>query len=764
MGYLKFKSDLFLGESELNRLNYFLDDTGFRKLFLKNSVNFGLFQIEIGDGGFENFKISQGVNVGYIHNEEGWLVNHEGQIIHRAAQDALLQDNDQWYWLKVSHTYTQNEDYLVSVDASGNLSAPGGRLTEILRGLPNNPSVVKFINASLNLSEYQVVEVINDESAVLAGDFLAESNINLAVVGSHTPDIVVPSDSKYPFQYDSCTATLVLETVTNTPPILNQGEYLIARVKRNGSVISIEDKRSLNIYRSKEGFNLWNLSPTTNPLIGIESVKFNNTRSPKNSNIVYAAFGFRSSNWTFDSSVNRITLIGGLGGVFKDTSYFANGDFDGWRVYFKSGRYVIVKQSSIAALQINLIVDSLDPDELNDDLTQELHVVPNCEQVEIIARVPSGQSTLTEMKFIFPSNSGEVKFDLPVYAATSCMYEISYRYKSFKDYTDIELIPSDSIGYLRESAFNSDGELTGSTRFPYVDGLITLVESTDSYLNIVNTLNSGNVLGYEYLALDNADPVVDIIAGAKKTNIIVTQELDGELEQESDSDFDEGGIPYILTIDHYLNFPSDQPSTIKNGQEFIVQFRGTYTPGAFSINIVQDYVTSGNVGIILYTLTAADYDFAAEDNLLIKVFFDGRAWQAYPMRHVDDVTYIQGGTTNVIGNIVSSAKIKWLVLTIGPWDMVALSEYQLIHGIENLHEKLLFAKFKILSNGSTFTSSDYSNNLTVSTNVDLSFYIDSSDILADRITIARSSGGDYNSTAYNDSVMNRGIATICYLE
>lgn len=613
MSYIKISPDLFIGSKELNRLLKSLDEDGFRKLFLSNSIGFGLFNNSV-DGDFDNALVQQGTNTGTIKHGEILGINNVGNIIYKAATDNItLTDNDQYYWLKISHDYSPNESYLVSIDVNGNLSAPDGSLTDILRGTPNNPSRVSFPNSTLNTGEYEVSEVIDNENAILSGDFLAESELTLAVVGSFTPDISVPTPSKFPFQYDSCTLTAVLEVVENTPPALVAGEeFLLARVKRNGAAITIEDKRSLNIYKDNADYKLATVSESDNALIGVESVRYASNNTPRDKNLVKIAWTFRSSNWTIDSSANRVTLIAGEGGKFKDTSDFTDGDFDGWRLYTKDGKYSVIKQSSLSATQINLILDSIDVDRF-EDTTQQLIVAPNAEEIVIISTGDSADSDgidLGDQKDAFPINLEFVEIPLVVFE-NPAYYNIKYAYKNFKQYSQATAIPSDPVGYLVEAAFDDNGVPIASTRYPYVSsvvlGFIKLNLASNSYSNRLTSVETGDLFGVETIELDNADPILDFVVGTRVQNIVVDNVL-------------------VLSVDHYFNLKTDLPTTLKAGNSYLVRFAGTYTLGAFSINFTQNYINSGGVGTVLYTLTADDITLSAADNLFFRVLFDGTNW------------------------------------------------------------------------------------------------------------------------------------------
>lgn len=640
---LKSVSDLFVGVQELNKLIQSLDDSGFRKLFLKNSIQFGLFNNSV-SGNFTNGKISVGTNVGTIKNEELYALNNEGQVIYRTETDNISIANDsQWRWLKISHVYSSNESYLVSIDAQGNLSAPGGNLTEILRGSSNNASVISFPNAAINTREYAVQSVIDDEHAILAGNFLSESNLTIAVVGSFTPNISPSIDSKYPFQYDSCVLTAVLEIAFNTPPSLIEGkEFLIARVRRTGGTVVIEDKRTLNIYRDKADYELSNISQSTNPLIGIESVKFDSNNTPRDKNLVQIAWAFRSSNWTSDSSANRVTLIGGLGGKFKSTSNFTNGDFDGWRLYFKSGKYAIVKQSTIVATQINLILDQLNPDELI-DTAQQLIVAPNAESIQLVFTSDSQDSdenTLGDKIVECPINQEFAVVALTCFDSAS-YYNVKYAYKNFQTYSELVAIPSDIVnGYLTEASFDDNGNQIASVRQIYTSddelGFIILNIAVNTYKNVLTGIVTGDLFGVTEYSIVNATPVYDLKVGVQRQVQVFTGSL-------------------VFSVDHYINIKSD--SAI-NGNYFILDFRGNYTLGGNSLKINSDFVSTGIPGINLISFTSFEIAESLAQNLVYKVIFDGTNWL---VEKVISLSFVPEDVNNkdIDGALTANSDIKY---------------------------------------------------------------------------------------------------------
>ena len=626
MAFLNINPDLFLGSQELNRLIKFLDEDGFRKLFLQNSVSFGLFNNSSDSTAFSNFKVSQGTNAGTIKVTDGVAVDNSGKILSFVETDNIsLIDDNQWYWLSIQFEERLSEIGVCSIDGNGNLFFENGELLSILRGIPNNPIKIDFPNASINTSEYEVVEVIDNQNAVLSGDFLPETNLKLRVIGAFTPDIVPPAGSKYPFRYNGTQLTLTLESVANTPPSAIDGlqSFSIARVKRNGSSVVIQDKR-ISIYQTVADSELATIALSNNPLIGVEAVKFDNQLTTRQQNLVYLSWSFRSSNWTIDSSINRVTLIAGEGGKFKSTTDFTDGDFDGWRLYAKDGSYSTIRQSTLSATQINLILDTLDPDKFA-DTTQQLIVAPNADEIELIfAADPDDLTDLMDRRVTFHINNGSVIIPLNVYKSPFCLYNVKYRYKSHKIWSEATPIPDGGVGYLVEADFDENGVQIASVRQTYTssdtEGFISLQLAPNAYSNRIVGVETGDIFGVNYTALDNALPVTNLVVGTNKQYQIVTN--DDDLDA-SDADF---GDPYVLTIDHFFNLSTVVPDTLQNGNHFRLHFRGIYTVGAYSITITEDYVNSGNTGTNLYTLTADDIAASALDEIIFDCIFDGTRW------------------------------------------------------------------------------------------------------------------------------------------
>src|SRR5690606_6085630 len=104
------------------------------------------------------------------------------------------------------------------LSANGSLTGSGGELLTTLRGQPNFPSKIRFTKDELkygpllNTQDYDVLEVIDDNNAVLNGvSFQAEDNLSLSVVGTFTYGAPINPADKLIFNYDSVQVELVEE-------------------------------------------------------------------------------------------------------------------------------------------------------------------------------------------------------------------------------------------------------------------------------------------------------------------------------------------------------------------------------------------------------------------------------------------------------------------------------------------------------------------------------------------------------------------------
>lgn len=636
MSNIKFSSNLFLEEQELNRFAKFLDDDGWRLALLKNSISFGLVNNSI-DGQFDNFRVEQGTNAGTYKHAEGVAIDSEGKFLRKVAIDNIaIPDDDTWYYVKIAHEYSNLEVGLVDIDSSGNITGTGTFFAEVLRGQPNIPAKVKFSNASLNTGEYDVLEVVDDENTILSGvSFQAETDLTYVVVGSFTPDAAPSAGEKDIFNYDSAAFTLQTSS-TKTAGI----EFFLARVKNNGGVISIEDKR-IEIYRDKADYQNQNIDRAANLLIGVEAIRYDDDFSTRDENILDVAWAFRSSNWTINSSTNLVTINGGLGGKWKDTTSFIDGDLDGWRLYTEDGKYSIINSSLESGGQINLSLGSLDPDRYANG-SQQLIVCPNSDDITIHVISDQSLNNLVEVKETFPINTDIGRMKIVVYADPTASFLVKYSYGQGKEHDIWRDIPTDTdSGYLTEDSFDANGIQQATIRQTYTshatNGYIIFQLNPNSFKKVVERVDLGDAIGVDYVTLDNGFPEKTIVVGVQKQMQIYQGIL-------------------TLSGDHYISL---ETAGAVEGNAFVLKFENDTDLSGQSLQLVEDFINPGSPGTLIldFGLPSAPTDFwldrAAEGNMWLHCEFDGTNWVVMPIASVTQsiLDIVGGGSVLLTGSV-----------------------------------------------------------------------------------------------------------------
>lgn len=648
MSYLKISSDSFLEKQELSRLIKFLKDDGYLKLVLEKSVSFGIIQNQ-SDENFDNFKIEHGTNTGTIKlSTTSFALDSNGLLITKLAEDNIsLPDDNLYYWIKIKHEYSANEEGLVSIGIDGSLTGVGTKFTEVLRGIPNHQSVIKFTDASSNVREYQVLEVISDTSVILSGVFSAENDLHYKVIGTFTPGVQVPTLDKDIFQYDSCIdftvadEGLVLEDVVNTAPAKIEGEeFYIARVKRNGSTVTVEDKRTEFWKMQGESFSI--IRPTLNALIGIENIKYDHTYATKDKNIIQIGWGARSSNWTSNSELRRITINSiDESGKFKSSSNFTTGDFDGWRIYNSNGKYNKIISSSKSGSQINLQLDYLNLDDYINGT--EVVIVPDVEEIEVKVSPNGAITRIDQIEQIFSFNIatgyGKMFVLVPVITGTY-LVNIKYRYKNSLEYSDWSILPSDNTnGYYNESSYDGNGNFVTGTRQKYTshltNGYITLTADIKSYYNRLSSVDRGDISGVTRINLNSTgnNPLFELGVG-EDTQIQIFEGNDN------------------LSDDWFIH--------LKDGlipqNAFYLYFENILTLSGFHLRIVENYVSS-SVYDELFDFDEFYVQKASEAGLMIKCVWEGSQWNIFPFI-VNKSAVINRGVispldfSNALGNLI----------------------------------------------------------------------------------------------------------------
>ena len=592
MSHVKINSNQFLGTHEYNRLRDFLDLYGIDRNLLLNTRQYGLFEDftlpDIGEILRKDclYVRKAGTPFDEIVVQKGVAVDKDANIIINTVDVNLSVPNDnEWYWVKAKHALTSKEKGTVSIDVSGNMTGVGTEFLSILRGQPKFPTRVKFYNStSGNIYEYEVVSVISDSSAVLMGDFNAETNLQFCVYGTFTPGAFVPTDNKKIYQFDSIELSLEAEVGGLKPPLVFGREFFLSRVKNTGTDVVLEDKRidwfkttSLNRFEEV-------VRELDNPVIGVEAVKYDVSTSTKEKNLVELAFGFRFSSYTIDTSSKKVSILIGNGGVYKSTSDFIAGDFDGWRLYLKNGSFVNIIDSQKSGSQIVITLDCLNPSDFG--AADLLFVAPPYENIEIKAIIPGLGNT--EKVFPFQINTPLCRFGIN--SIDGCtLYNLAYRYKNNSNYTDWLQFPNDIIGHWNESSFQQDGTLQPEpedrTRVPYVgsltEGFIRVCEHPNSFDNFQQVINTGDVFGVRTTTLENSNPQVSLVVGADKKY----------------QHFKEA-ITLSANIFIILSNTKADGTPNREGNEFFLHFEQFIDLSTFKLRVVQNFVDPTNFELI----------------------------------------------------------------------------------------------------------------------------------------------------------------------
>lgn len=632
MSYLKINPDTALLAKELNKLVSFLDEKGWRESLLLNSKKFGVIK----DEGFVNSKVQNGIS-GCISINAVSCIDKYGLVafLKEPIVNLPVPNDGLWYWIKVKHKYSSLEEGVCALDSSGNLTGTNTKFTELLRGQPDFPSKISFPNALLNVFEYDVLEILNDENAILQGVFVAESDLRYSVVGTFTPGVNPPTASKYIYQYSDCEVELVKEVSENTPPSFVQDEeFYIARIKHDPfltPLVIIQDKRELNIFETKAQSLLKEVMIIQNPLIGVEAVKYNQILSPLDKNVMYLAWTFRSSNFTLNSNENRITINNGGGGRFKGdldfTTNFTNGDFNDWRLYTEDGKFFriidSVKDSGTIVLTLdNLLMDSF----FNNDTSpksQQLIISPNAEEIEII--LSTDNTELPSLKKVFPINMEFGKVEVPVYKDPSCLWNLKYRYKTLNDYSSVFVFLSDPAGYYDENQFDDNGVFIAEpTRTPYT------AHSTNGFieLKLKNTAYSNVILG----DLEGVEVVSDLHDGNKILQIGVSKQYQ----------YFNTAVSVTLTENRTIKLKNG----IKNGNIWYLHFRQNINLSTYSLTIIDEN------DVVLYTITSYDVTNMALPNpfgVLMQFKWDGTSWVLFGFAN----QFTQNAFTFILNNYYS---------------------------------------------------------------------------------------------------------------
>jgi hypothetical protein len=652
MSKLKISQEQMIGVPELNRFQEFLSEEGFRKLFVQQSSGFGLVKNETLDPNFNNGKVIAGTNSGTIKILGLNAFDSNGRFLLGVEIDNLAVPEGQDLFVKATYSPTALEVGTVSIDENGTLTGIGTSFLSTLRQKPEFPSKIRLESVQ-NFLDYEVLEVVDDNNAILIGSsFVAEENLRYSIVGTFTPGFVPNPADKLIYEFDS---VVDYEDNMTVSEVNTNVTFTLAKVRNDGGIVTIEDKRE-KVWSTKSDYENHKMDYFDNPYIGVEAVKFDNQFTDLSSNIVEIAWGLRSSNWSFSSSLREFVITNGQGGVLKRdaiTTDFTPGSFNGWRVYYQSGKYSKIINSIIEAGAIKITVDKLNPSDLS--LSQEIFICPDVEEVVLRVRSDDREISQVENRYVFPVFTPLAKLKLLVPSDFPYNYNLAYAYKNNNEYSDFKLLPDSN--YLAESSFDANGILKSDPVQweikPYVsdpvEGYIQLIPNPNSYRTTIDRIDVGDKLGARLRELNNASPLITIAAGSDETNQYIQN--NGE---------------FVLSTNHIFNVLS---ANAKNGNTFTLYFRGPFQDGngSFTFQIRQDYVNVGNPGTLLYQFTTGELQ---SGNAIFTAVYQSGAWilrrinESNIREDVGEIRMFSGTTSgkfNSSGLGISSRWLGWAV-------------------------------------------------------------------------------------------------------
>lgn len=639
MSIVKYVDELFLEKEELNKEQKFRDEEGLKKSIISQTGKPGIIKNNYTDPAFENGKVlvsstpSPTPNSIYLTLKNKLLAidkfgNFISYDISKNISELIDSSNNrieidltvsETYYLKIKYKQSPIEiGKIVSIDIQGNVIGVGTEFTKILRGQPNFPSKIKFVNSSLNTLEYEVVDVLSDTQIILSGVFAAETNVNYKTIGTFSPGYVVPSLDKDIFQYDSCEFELI--TIQS---VIAGEEFILAKIIVDGGTNNyiIEDLRTDQIYKSIADnltsylYDIYN-PPTYFPftLIGLESLKFNNPISTQTRNILQLGWGYRSTDWSYTYSALGVLTIcfnNAEGGNFKlgDITGFNNDYFVDWRIYYNENYAKIISSTKdIGTGKVYFVVDSINPLFLI-DTSQILRITPDFEEIEFRCYSETGDILNSNIQKLFPISEGVGTLEiLPIEISGDLQeYNTQFRFKTVNSYTQwINLV---SGNYYSESEWDSLGlPNLSQTLTSYIGGkFVPQVAPLGWYGNSTKELNgvsTQEISSSTFASLGGTgNRKFDLIVGINKKHQFF----------KGTSSLNFLGQQYFIVL--------DSTTTTKDGAVFLLQFKQNVNIAAWlssggSIVIVTNFSHDGGTGISTYDILKQfdleEYEFMQE--------------------------------------------------------------------------------------------------------------------------------------------------------
>lgn len=412
MSRLKFSENLFLEVNELQRLVKFLADDGYKLAIKSMSKSFGIVE----NSGNTYFKVTAKAgtaNTVIINPGIAFTTDVDAIVMENAVEMQILNTGIN-RWLVLSRDVKNIETGTVTINTDGSLSGIGTEFTKVLRGQPNFPTKVKF-ESTLNSGEYEVVSVVSDTSAILAGSFVNENNLKYSVIGTFTPGFQPLAANKMIYEYDSYNIRIVDSA---DKPSLSADEFIIAGISYDDAGgMNITDERIYSMFNNpyvQQGGS--DEAASRNPLASLLSVaaiggiKAVNAISVDLELIVEHGYTISKFELVITSVSNSFNILTGSSN-YLGTGNIPDGMFNGWLLVNRTNmKYAKIDSNSNKSLFISNLDTSMILDNNNDFV-----VVPNFLEMEYEVKVSSNVN-LPAKPFYFRASIWNVSERMRVYA------------------------------------------------------------------------------------------------------------------------------------------------------------------------------------------------------------------------------------------------------------------------------------------------------------------------------------------------------------
>lgn len=408
MSRLKLSPNLFLEVNELQQLVRFLSDDGYKLAMKSIAKSFGI--VRNAENTFFKVTVKPGTNDVVVINPGVAFDTEMNAIVMEDALELQITDTETKRWLVLSRAVKNFEKGTVNIAVDGSITGAGTQFTKVLRGQPNFPTKVKF-DSQLNSGEYEVVNVISDTSAILAGAFSSESGVQYSVIGTFAPGFQPYAENKQIYEYDSYSIRVI-----DSPdkPVVSADEFIIAGITFDsiGGAMNVSDERIYSLFNEPKQEKTYSTNPLASLLsvAAIGGIKAVDIVSVDLELIIEHGYKVDLFELVTTTTYNLFNITSG------SCNYLQDGDipddmFKGWLlVNRKNMKYVTIDGN----VNKSLIISNIDPTLILNS-GNDFIIVPNFLEMEYEVKVSSNVN-MPAKPFYFRASIWNLAERLRIYA------------------------------------------------------------------------------------------------------------------------------------------------------------------------------------------------------------------------------------------------------------------------------------------------------------------------------------------------------------